>query len=186
MIARLAGFALSAMLAVQSHAQYTDQYDDMIKEASARFLPGHDWLWLKAQLIQESQLNPNAVSPVGAMGLGQIMPKTYAEVCKPLRICHLSPFNPKASILAAAYYQARMEKIWSSPRPPFDRKALGNVSYNAGAYYILEAQKLCKGALLYDDIIKCLHQVPRVKYEEPINYRRAIYRFYVKLKWGFS
>jgi len=62
----------------------------------------------------ESGGDPRAVSPVGAMGLMQIMPKTYAD----LRARHrLGPnaYDPRDNILAGAAYLREMFDRYGSP-----------------------------------------------------------------------
>lgn len=49
-------------------------YDDIIKDTAERYGLNHSLF--RRQLYQESRFNPNAVSRAGAMGIGQIMPKT--------------------------------------------------------------------------------------------------------------
>jgi soluble lytic murein transglycosylase-like protein len=176
--------ALTVYVSEPAQAKAPTRFDSEICKQSARYLVGHDCDWLKAQLIQESALNPNARSPVGAMGLGQIMPATFRQVCVPLVICHISPYNPEASIKAAAYYQARMESKWISKRSDYDRKALGQASYNAGAGNIIKAQRVCGMPSKYQCIIECLPQVTGRHSVETINYVRLIARHYMKLKAG--
>lgn len=156
-------------------AMATSKYDDDIDLFAKKYMRGPDApLWLKAQLMQESSLNPNARSPVGAMGLGQFMPYTWREVCARLTLCHKSPYNPSASIEAAAYYQARQERAWTSPRPRWDRKALGLSGYNAGLGNILKAQKKCGGALRYRRIVACLPAITGHHSKETIQYVKRI------------
>lgn len=49
-------------------------YDSIIKDTAERYGLNHSLF--RRQLYQESRFNPNAVSRAGAMGIGQIMPKT--------------------------------------------------------------------------------------------------------------
>lgn len=49
-------------------------YDGIIRDTAERY--GLNHTLFRRQLYQESQFNPNAVSRAGAMGVGQIMPKT--------------------------------------------------------------------------------------------------------------
>lgn len=49
-------------------------YDSIIKDTAERYSLNHSLF--RRQLYQESRFNPNAVSRAGAMGIGQIMPKT--------------------------------------------------------------------------------------------------------------
>lgn len=49
-------------------------YDSIIKDTAERY--GLNHTLFRRQLYQESRFNPNAVSRAGAMGVGQIMPKT--------------------------------------------------------------------------------------------------------------
>lgn len=49
-------------------------YDGIIKDTAERYGLNHSLF--RRQLYQESRFNPNAVSRAGAMGVGQIMPKT--------------------------------------------------------------------------------------------------------------
>lgn len=54
-----------------------NKYDDLFKKyAKANNI---DWLLLKAQVKAESNFNPNAKSPVGALGLAQFMRATWEE-----------------------------------------------------------------------------------------------------------
>ena len=83
-----------------------------VAEASQRVnIPGE---WIRAVMRIESGGDPRAVSPKGAMGLMQIMPKTYAG----LRARHhLGPdaYNPRDNILAgAAYLREMLDRYGSS------------------------------------------------------------------------
>lgn len=49
-------------------------FDSIIKDTAERY--GLNHTLFRRQLYQESRFNPNAVSRAGAMGIGQIMPKT--------------------------------------------------------------------------------------------------------------
>ena len=70
-----------------------------------------------------------------------------------------TPFNWKWSVKGGAYHMQFLKNIWRSKRSDRDRLFLALASYNAGQGNIIRAQKLCKGALPYCDIVKCLPQV---------------------------
>lgn len=53
----------------------TNQYDALIQQAAEA--NGLDPAKFRAQLVQESQLDPNAKSGAGALGIGQIIPKWW-------------------------------------------------------------------------------------------------------------
>lgn len=78
--------------------EQTDRYDSLIQYYSQAC--DFDWVQLKAQLYQESLMNPKAISHAGAMGLAQAMPATWDE----WRIAGADPFNPEDSIAFCARY----------------------------------------------------------------------------------
>lgn len=78
------------------------RFDTLFREAGERH--GLSWVLLKAQAIAESNLNPFATSPVGACGLTQFMPKTWAEVMGD----DASPFAPRHAIEAQGRYLQRL------------------------------------------------------------------------------
>lgn len=141
------------------------------------FLPiTYDWRFLKATCIQESRLDPFAVSPVGARGLCQFMPGTWRDairsgiVDKPQDV-----WLPEASIRAAAWYLGQGHQFWSSPRPAMDCTLLATAGYNAGNGNIHKAQQHCNMAVLYKDIIPCLPQVTGHHSRETIGYVENIF-----------
>lgn len=73
------------------------QYDYLFMRVG-REVGGIHWLYLKAQGIAESNLDPSAVSRAGAQGLMQFMPRTWMEWGNG------SPFDPEESIRAGARY----------------------------------------------------------------------------------
>jgi len=112
-------------------------------------------LW-KAQLYQESQLNPNAKSGVGAAGLAQFMPGTWRQITKAMNLGDVSRYEAVPSIEAGAYYMGKLRLQWSAPRPMMDRHDLAAASYNAGLGSLLKAQRRCGGPSAYKDIVSCL------------------------------
>jgi len=74
----------------------TKEVDSLLKEASALYnLP---YPLLKAIVKAESNFNPKAVSPKGAMGLMQLMPETAKDMYV------RDPFCPRENILGGAKY----------------------------------------------------------------------------------
>jgi len=60
--------------------------------------------------MAESNLKNNAVSPVGAMGIMQIMPRTFEEQCSKLKITNGDPFDPQLSIKVGIFYNSYLFK----------------------------------------------------------------------------
>jgi membrane-bound lytic murein transglycosylase F len=163
-------------------SSFPGKYDDQIRHAAKRYLPGVDYHLWKAQLYQESLLNPAAVSPVGAAGLAQFMPRTWVEVSRELGYGKISPHLTGPAIQAGAYYMAKMRRFWSSPRPEWDRHSLAMASYNAGAGNLHKAQKKAGGARDYETISKSLSAVTGRYSHETLTYVRRIWRYWERMK----
>lgn len=89
-----------------------DPYADYIAEASRRF--GVPVAWIRAVMRAESSNEPRAISSAGAMGLMQIMPKTWSD----LRVRHAlgsDPYDPRNNILAGAAYLRELHDRYGSP-----------------------------------------------------------------------
>ena len=147
--ARILGLSLAIWVCVGSASvcwsvSFSQQFDSEIAAAADRYWPaGPDWLWWKAQLYQESRLKPEAVSPVGARGLAQFMPATWAEVSRQLGWRNVSPHSPPHAIRAGAFYMRQLQRFpdwraWADP----DRHALAQAAYNAGAGNLRKALKI--------------------------------------------
>ena len=173
----ITGFVL-LVFACSSALSFPDSYDSQIKKAAETYLPGIDWRLLKAQYYQESRLNKNAISHAGAAGIAQFMPATWAEVSRQLGLGTVSPHLTEPSIQAGAYYMQKMRLVWTSKRPDADRHSLALASYNAGAGNIIKAQKFCKNALLYAEIISCLQVVTGHHSNETKTYVRRIWEYW--------
>ena len=144
-------------------------------------MPEYDWLWVKAQAYQESRFNPAAVSPVGAVGLMQIMPGTGREMARRTGVD--GPLtSPLVNVLYGTAYDRRMLGIWSAPRTPGERLELAHASYNAGAGHIIKAQRLAGGHHAWRCISLFLEQVTGRHSAETISYVRLIKQWYHKLK----
>lgn len=157
------------------------KYDLLIYRETKRYMIGVDPLLYKAQLIQESALKTHAVSPVGAMGLAQLMPGTAKDLSKQIGYT-IDPFNVRHSIEAGAKYMGQLRRQWRVKRPETDRHNLALASYNAGLGNILKAQKRCGNVPLYNDIMKCLRQITGRYADETLNYAPKIRRVYHQLK----
>jgi hypothetical protein len=76
-----------------------------VNEASSRFaIPGH---WIRAVMRIESGGRVHATSPRGALGLMQIMPKTWSELRNRYGL-GFDPFDPHDNIIAGTAYLREM------------------------------------------------------------------------------
>lgn len=161
-------------------SSWHNQYDWQIRKASHRYLPTVPWQLYKAQLIQESLLNPHATSPRGAKGIAQFMPSTWAEVCHDLGLVG-SPMEVKLAIPAGAYYMSKLRNIWKYPREEEERHNLALACYNAGCSNVIRAQKLCGNPSIYKEIMQCLPQVMGKNAKETLSYAPKVQHIYEKL-----
>ena len=102
----------TAAIIAPAHAAPLDQFQAHIKEAAQRFAIPESWI--RAVIIAESNGDPRAVSPRGAMGLMQLMPGTWDE----LREQHglgTDPYDPRTNILAGTAYLKAMYERFGTP-----------------------------------------------------------------------
>src|SRR5271163_2872381 len=89
-----------------------DPWGPYIREAAARFrVPGH---WVRAVMHQESGGEQQATSPVGAMGLMQVMPATYEGLRARYQLGD-DPYDPHNDILAGTGYIREMYDRYGAP-----------------------------------------------------------------------
>lgn len=160
------------------------KYDARIAAAVEMWWPDYPFpaAW-KAQLYQESRLDPLAVSPVGAAGLAQFMPGTWAQITREMRLGNVSPAS-EVAIDAGAYYMRKLRRSWSAPRPAEDRQRLAQASYNAGLGNILEAQERCGGPPGWREISACLPAVTGRHAQETLTYVERIAKWRMLLEAG--
>ncbi len=89
-----------------------DPWGPYIEEAANRY--GIPAQWIRAVMAQESGGEEQAVSPLGAIGLMQVMPETYAELRDENGLGD-DPFNPHDNILAGAAYIKEMYDRYGAP-----------------------------------------------------------------------
>ena len=119
-------------------------------QATFRAVAGPRWIDRAAQAQAESAFNPRAVSPMGARGIAQFMPATWATWAP-----GADPFDPVAGIRAQHRYMLWLEARCAGHLDP----ALG--AYNAGLGNIRKAQRLAD-QLGLDGTEAWLRALPRV------------------------
>jgi D-alanyl-D-alanine carboxypeptidase len=89
-----------------------DPWGPYVREAAARY--GVPEQWVRAVMQQESGGQEQAVSPVGAMGLMQVMPATYDGLRARYGLGD-DPYDPHNNILAGAAYIREMYDRFGAP-----------------------------------------------------------------------
>lgn len=119
MIVTLPGAAMADPLANETQTARTtpavassDPWPDHIAEAAKRFAISERWI--RAVMQAESDHDPHAISPKGAMGLMQIMPATWTELRTRYGLGD-DPYDPRDSILAGTAYIAELHDLYGSP-----------------------------------------------------------------------
>ena len=147
--ASLAGIvtALALLSGECAHGTVSSRYDHAIRLAVEHHWPVEarpHWCAYKAQLVAESALDPKAVSSVGARGIAQFMPATWAEVQPKAGLIGASPHDAEASIRAGAYYMGWLRSRMREPRTERCRLELQQAGYNAGLGHVWRAQRIAR------------------------------------------
>ena len=136
-----------------------------------------DWLLMAAQGYQESQLNQDARSPVGAIGVMQVMPATG----KDLNVGDITRLEP--NIHAGVKYMRWMidQYYGKEPMTKLDKALFAFASYNAGAGRISQLRKEAAKRGLDPNV--WFHNVEYVAAEkigaETVTYVSNIYKYYI-------
>jgi membrane-bound lytic murein transglycosylase MltF len=139
-----------------------------------------DWLLMGAQGYQESQLNQNAKSPVGAIGVMQVMPATGKE----LKVGDIT--QVEANINAGIKYMRWMidQYYGKEPMTKLDKALFAFASYNAGAGRISQMRKEAARRGLDPNV--WFHNVEYVAAEkigaETVTYVSNIYKYSIAYK----
>lgn len=181
----LAFFWAAWLPSLSSHAgSFPSRYDEEIKAAvSKRWADLPYWKLWKAQLYQESRLDPLAVSPVGARGLAQFMPATWRDIAKELGVT-AGP-ESVAAVDAGAYYMAKLRRTWRRERTAQQQNELAQASYNAGTGNVLKAQAACADARMWPEIAPCFAAITGDQNaRETLGYVKSIRRWWLMLEGG--
>ena len=179
--------ALAAPLAAVAQQKGVDsgRYDDAFRKYSKRFFGvGFDWQYFKAQGLAESGLDPNATSRVGARGIMQLMPGTYAMI-KGNRPDLAGIEDPESNIAAGIAHSRGLWHRWKDHESTEDRLRFMFASYNAGEGTILRAKRVAQAEQLNDrtwtSIEAVAPKVQRWRYRETLPYVRKIEQNHLKL-----
>ena len=136
-----------------------------------------DWILMAAQGYQESQLNQNAKSAVGAIGVMQVMPATG----KDMKVGDIT--ETETNINAGIKYMRWMIDHYygDAPMTPIDKALFAFASYNAGAGRISQLRKEATKRGLDPNV--WFHNVEHVAAEkigqETVTYVSNIYKYYI-------
>ncbi len=149
---------------VQYFRKYGDQYDV-------------DWVLMGAQGYQESQLNQNAKSPVGAVGVMQLMPATG----KDMNVGDIG--ETEANIHAGIKYMRWMIDNYydKEPMTRLDKALFAFASYNAGAGRISQLRREAARRGLDPNVwFQNVEYVAAEKIgQETVTYVSNIYKYYI-------
>ncbi|TLM78126.1 transporter substrate-binding domain-containing protein [Microbulbifer harenosus] len=145
-------------------------YDELVKNSSVEH--GFDWRLLVAQMWQESNFNPKAVSPVGAQGLMQVMPATGEEMGYPPPL-----FEPDRNIQAGVKYLHWVRDRFEPTLPTIEKLWFTLASYNAGYGHLLDARRLAAELGLDPNVWFGNVEVAMLKLSEPQYFTKARYGY---------
>jgi membrane-bound lytic murein transglycosylase MltF len=141
-----------------------------------------DWLMLAAQGYQESRLDQKTRSPVGAIGVMQVMPTTANDKNVAIKDIHLVEPNIHAGV---KYLRFLVNEYFDEPGIDFaNRHLFAFASYNAGPNRIARLRKEAAAKGLDPD--KWFNNVELVVAEdvgrETVQYVSNIYKYYIAYK----
>jgi len=141
-----------------------------------------DWLLLIAQGYQESLLNQNARSPVGAVGIMQVLPSTAAG--RPLYMKNISTIDNNVHA-GVKYMRFLIDEYFNRPEiDELNRHLFALAAYNCGPGRVAQLRKKAKARglnpnLWFDNVeVIAAQEIGR----ETVQYVSNIYKFYTSYR----
>ena len=136
-----------------------------------------DWMLMAAQGYQESRLNQEARSPVGAIGVMQVMPAT----AKDLKVGDITQLDPNIHA-GVKYIRFMIDRYYAGePMTDLDKGLFAFAAYNAGPARIRQLRRDAESRGLDPNV--WFNNVERVAAErigrETVTYVSNIYKYYV-------
>ena len=195
MMLPIAGIAIAVALLLATPADARSDYqcdatgipsdfDAFFYKAAKRHLPlelRDNWCVVKTVCWIESRLNPEAVSPVGAEGLCQVMPATAADL-EARGKWRGKLRSAKANAEASAIRLKQGWDFWIYKRTTECRSELMIAGYNAGEGNIEQAHILSGGKRCWEGIRPFLPEVTGHHARETINYVSRFWEAYRKMR----
>ncbi len=138
---------------------------------------GVDWLLMAAQGYQESRLDQSVKSPVGAIGVMQVMPATG----KDMKVGDIAQLEPNINA-GVKYMRFMMDQYYKNePMDDLNKGLFAFASYNAGPGRIRQLRQVAKQRGLDPNV--WFNSVERVVAErigrETVTYVSNIYKYYI-------
>jgi membrane-bound lytic murein transglycosylase MltF len=165
--------------ATEDRSRY-DAVAEIYKRVSEQY--DFDDLMMVALGYQESRLDQNAVSSVGAIGIMQLMPETAAG--HPINMKDVS--TPEANIEAGIkYMRYLMDNYFNDPEiDEVNRYLFAFAAYNAGPNRVARLRKLASEYQVDPNI--WFNNVERIIArkvgQEPVKYVSSVYKYYLAYK----
>src|SRR6185295_12863517 len=141
-----------------------------------------DWLLLIAQGYQESRLSQEAVSPVGAVGIMQVLPTTAAG--RPLYMKNIKTIDNNVHA-GVKYMRFLIDTYFMDAQvDALNRQLLALAAYNCGPGRVIQLRKMAKAKglnpnLWFDNVeIIAAREIGR----ETVQYVSNIYKFYASYR----
>jgi len=139
-----------------------------------------DYLLMMAQGYQESRLDQNAKSPVGAIGVMQVMPATGAD----MKVGDINQIEPNIHA-GVKYMRFMMENFYKdAPMTPLNKGLFTFASYNAGPGRMNQLRREAEKRGLDPNV--WFNSVERLAAEkigrETVTYVSNIYKYYLAYK----
>ncbi len=141
-----------------------------------------DWLMITAQAYQESRLDQSKRSPVGAIGIMQVMPQTAQDPHVAIPDIHLAEPNVHAGV---KYLRFVRDQYFSGPElTELDQTLFSFAAYNAGPGNIRKARRHAEKLGLEPNVWLDNVEIAagKVVSREPVISVRTIYKYYVAYK----
>ena len=179
-IALLLVQAVPSPSALYAHYNGHTKLDRHFSKYSKRYFgPAFDWHYFKAQAVAESRLQEDARSAAGAVGVMQVMPRTFEEIRQRNPAIRGGLEQPRWNIAAGIWYDRQNFVVWTASRPLVDKIKFMFGSYNAGRGNILGAQRLALAdgldGALWSGIEAQLSAVTGPRSQETLGYIRRIF-----------